>query len=214
MGRAPNFLKEEKPMLQSIRLLLLVSLALYLVTGCAPTHTVILVPDPDGTIGKAEVATSGGSQLLVKPNDMTHVSGPSAAPAPVTAADPGFIAATFADVLAIEPLPSQKFILYFESGTTNLIQESQTTIPVMVNSIKKRNALSIAISGHADASGSVATNDQLAFKRADMVKDVLIQNGIDPVRITVSSHGKGVPIVVTPDGIAEPRNRRVEVLIR
>lgn len=190
------------------------SLALFLLAGCAPTHTVVLVPDPDGHIGRAEVATTGGNQFLEKANDMTRVSGPSAPPSPVTTADPAFITATFADVMAIEPLPSEKFILFFTTGKTELAQESQKTIPAMLEAIKRRGAITIAVSGHADASGSAQVNDKLAYERASMVKELLLQNGVDPEKVTVSSHGKGNPLVPTPDGVAEPRNRRVEVVIR
>jgi len=88
--------------------------------GCAARQTVILVPDPDGRVGEAEVATAGGKQRLTRPNDMTRTSGATASPSAVTTADPGYIAATFAQALAVEPAPPERFILYFEAGTTTL----------------------------------------------------------------------------------------------
>lgn len=194
--------------------LMAVSVFLLLLGGCAPIHSVILVPDADGHVGKAEVATTGGTQLLEKPGDMTRVSGPSAPPSPVTTADPNFIATTFADALAVEPLPAEKFILFFETGTTALALESQETIAMIVDAIKRRGAISISISGHTDASGSAQLNDKLALERAELVKGILLRNGVSPDRMAVSSHGKGNPIVPTPDGVAEPKNRRVEVVVR
>jgi len=190
------------------------SLAIYLFAGCAAKHTVVLVPDPDGHTGKAVVTTEGGSQVLKKSNDLTRVSGSSAPPSPVTTADPGFIASTFADALAIEPLPSEKFTLFFETGKTEVTQESQRTFAAMLETIKRRGAITISVSGHTDASGSAQFNEKLAYDRADLVKDLLLQNGVDPEKVAVSSHGKGNPLVPTPDGVPEPRNRRVEVIIR
>ena len=190
------------------------SLALFLLAGCATKHTVVLVPDPDGHTGKAEVTTGGGKQVLERPNDVTRVSGSSAPPSPVTTADPGFIASTFADALAMEPLPPEKFILFFETGKTELTQDSQKTVAPMLEAIKRRGAITIAVSGHTDTSGTAKINEKLAYDRADLVKELLLQNGVDPQRVTVSSHGKGNPLVPTPDGVAEPRNRRVEVIIR
>jgi len=189
-------------------------LSLLVPAGCASTNTVVLVPDPDGHVGKAEVATSGGKRLLERPNDMTRVSGPTAAPSPVTTADPAFITATFADALSIEPLPAEKFILYFHTGTTDMVQGSQDMVPKMIAAIQRRRPITIAISGHTDASGSTLLNDRLSSERARFVMDLLVKSGIDPKRMTVSSHGKGNPLVPTPDGVAEPRNRRVEVVIR
>jgi len=84
----------------------------------------------------------------------------------------------------------------------------------MLEAIKRRGAITIAVSGHTDTSGTAQINEKLAYDRADLVKELLLQNGVDPQRVTVSSHGKGNPLVPTPDGVAEPRNRRVEVIIR
>lgn len=187
---------------------------LLLLAGCAPRPTIILVPDPDGHVGRAEVTTRGGTQVLERASDLTRVSGPSAPPAPVTTADPAYITKTFAEAMAVEPLPSEKFILYFETGTAVLVPESQATIGSIVAAIQRRAALSINISGHTDAVGSDRLNNQLARERAAMVKELLLKQGVDPNRVTVTSHGKGNPLVPTPDGVAEPKNRRVEVVVR
>lgn len=185
----------------------------FILSGCAPRNSVVLVPDPDGHTGKAEVITDGGRQSLDKANDMTRVYGRSAAPSPVTTADSTFISTTFADVIAAEPPAAEKFILFFESGGTNLMPESKAVIPNILAAIKRRGAISISVSGHTDAVGSLQLNEELAHSRAQAVSDILIQNGVSPDILEVTSHGKGNPLVPTPDGVAEPRNRRVEVII-
>jgi outer membrane protein OmpA-like peptidoglycan-associated protein len=43
---------------------------------------------------------------------------------------------------------------------------------------------------------------------------LLLKNGVDSKIILVSSHGKGNLLVPTPEGVAEARNRRVEVVVR
>jgi outer membrane protein OmpA-like peptidoglycan-associated protein len=194
--------------------LLAVALLLALLGGCASRQVVVLMPDRDGHVGKAEVATQGGTQLLETAGSMTVVSGHSTPPSPPTVADPGYIAATFAGALAVEPLPSVKFILFFNPESTNPVAESKALIPAILAAIKQRNAVSISISGHTDAVGTVTYNDKLAQDRALAIRDLLIRNGVDPQRLTVSSHGKGNPLVPTPDGVPEPRNRRVEVIVR
>jgi len=57
-------------------------------------------------------------------------------------------------------------------------------------------------------------NNKLAVDRAEHVKDMLIRQGINPGLISVSSHGKYDPAIPTPDGVAEARNRRVEVIVQ
>jgi outer membrane protein OmpA-like peptidoglycan-associated protein len=180
---------------------------------CAPRKTVILVPDPDGHVGKASVVTEGGRQQLEKPGDMTRVTTRSSAPSAVTTADSTYISVTFADALSAEPAPAEKFILYFNRGKTELTAESKAALPDILASIKKRGAISIDISGHTDTVGSDQYNDVLSRSRADSIRDLLIQGGVSQDRITVTSHGKGNPLIPTPDGVAEPRNRRVEVTV-
>ncbi len=189
------------------------AVAIAIIAGCAPKHTVILVPDPDGHVGRASVITEAGHQNLEKPGDMTRVTTKSAAPSAVETADSTFISLTFADALAAEPIPPEKFILYFQAGKTELTAESEAALPNILASIKKRGAINVAISGHTDAVGSDQVNDALSRKRAESIRDLLIQGGVPGYLITVTSHGKGNPLIATPDGVAEPRNRRVEVTV-
>jgi len=72
----------------------------------------------------------------------------------------------------------------------------------------------VSVVGHADTEGSRKMNQQLGMDRAMEIKNLLLSQGIDPSIIEVTSHGEGNPLVKTPDGVAEPRNRRVEVILR
>lgn len=177
-------------------------------------QTVILTPDLDGHVGKAEIITEGGKQILDSPQGMTTVSSRTSAPSPVTVASPEFIRASFAEAMAIEPTPPEKFILYFNNATTELVPKSRAAIATILDAIKRREAINISISGHTDATGSTQLNDKLARCRAKAISGLLLKNGVDAKRMSVSSHGKGNQLVPTADGVAEPRNRRVEVIVR
>jgi outer membrane protein OmpA-like peptidoglycan-associated protein len=191
---------------------LMVGLALIALTGCA-RQSIILVPDPAGHVGKAEVATSAGKQTLENPGDMTRTSGGSKPPSAVTKADPAFIASTFGEALAIEPPAPQSFTLMFETGTIVPTADSRKVIAVIVTAIQRRPTVSVSISGHTDATGSDKLNEALALHRAEQVKALLLEQGVKPELISVTSHGKGNPAVATPDGVPEPRNRRVVVIV-
>ena len=182
--------------------------------GCAARQTIVLIPDPDGRVGQAEVATAGGTQVLTKASDMTRVGRPSAPPSAVTTADAGYVATTFAEAMAVEPAPPDRYVLFFETGTTTLDAKSLSAIPAIAAAAARRAAISVAVSGHTDATGSDATNEKLAQARAERVRALLVERGIAPALMTVSSHGKGNPAVPTPDGVPEPRNRRVEVVVQ
>jgi len=185
-----------------------------LLAGCAAGNRVVLVPDPDGRIGTAEVVTEGGSRRLEKANDMTVVSGRKNAPSPVVPADPAYISSTFGEALAAEPSPPEKFVLFFEPSGTALVPESREALFAIAAAVRRRNAVRIGISGHTDAVGSAAHNNALSRDRAEAVRAELERMGVDPATMAVTSHGKGNPLVPTPDGIPEPRNRRVEVIVR
>jgi outer membrane protein OmpA-like peptidoglycan-associated protein len=188
---------------------------LFLAAGCASTHTVvILMPDPDGHVGKAAVHTNGGTQLLDASHGMTTVSRRSSPPTAVTSASAAYLATTFAEVMAMEPAPAEKFMLFFHTGTTDLVSESEALLPTILATIKRRGAVSVSVSGHTDAAGPVQLNETLARNRALAIKKLLVQEGSDPERLIVTSHGKGNPLVPTADGVAEPRNRRVEIIVR
>ncbi|UCV28131.1 OmpA family protein [Ferribacterium limneticum] len=181
--------------------------------GACGGQTIVLVADPEGHVGKAEVVTSGGKQRLERPGEMTRTSGGSNAPSAVSTADPAFIASTFAEALAIEPPPAQTFTLMFETGTATLTESSLKLIPAVVAASERRGAVSVSITGHTDATGSDKVNDALSLDRAMQVKTLLQQKGVNPRLISVSSHGKGNPAIPTPDGVPEPRNRRVVVIV-
>lgn len=178
------------------------------------THTVILAPDPDGHVGKAEVTTAGGKKLLDTANAMTAISGPDVAPASVTTASSEYVNSKFAPVLAVEPAPSEKFIIYFKNNTSEMTTESQTSFFKILDAITKRKAISIKISGHADSTGSDKLNNKLSCARAGSIKDLLVKHGINTENMEVSSHGKGNQLIPTADNVPEPRNRRVEIIVR
>jgi outer membrane protein OmpA-like peptidoglycan-associated protein len=57
-------------------------------------------------------------------------------------------------------------------------------------------------------------NYKLGLDRAQEIRDLLVSQGIDPKVIEVTSHGEDNPLVKTEDDVPEPKNRRVEIVIR
>jgi outer membrane protein OmpA-like peptidoglycan-associated protein len=72
----------------------------------------------------------------------------------------------------------------------------------------------VAIVGHTDTLGDAAANVALGLKRASSVQRLLVDAGLDASIVDVTSHGESDPVVKTPNNIAEPRNRRVEIVVR
>lgn len=194
---------------------MLASLSLILVlAGCGVKSMVVLIPDPDGNVGQLVVANEGGQQVLNKTNQSVQVTDRKTAPGKVTTLSDEEIRSTFSDALAAQPLPPARFILYFLQDSNELTDESKAVLPQIFQTIQKRGATDIVISGHTDTVGTNEYNYKLAIDRAQVTSEILVANGAVPANITATSHGEGNPLVKTADEVAEPRNRRVEVVIK
>jgi adhesin transport system outer membrane protein len=178
---------------------------------------IVLLPDPDGKVGVIKVTTEGGSQILDKPGYATQVedlSKPPGAPQPINEKE---MMSVFGPALSAQPdLTSRfiQFILYFESDTTKLTHEAEELLREVVKTIKSRKSKEIYVLGHTDRVGTEEYNIKLSSRRAYYVRDRIIFNGIKSSALVVSFHGEAVPLVYTEDDIPEPRNRRVEVIVR
>jgi outer membrane protein OmpA-like peptidoglycan-associated protein len=183
--------------------------------GCARQKSmVVLMPNPDGTVGKVEVINEGGSQLLDKINQAVEIKDDKSMPGEAVIMSEQEIRATFENVLAIQPAVPERFILYFEQNSDELTGESKALVSEIFASIRKKDSHDIVVSGHTDTMGEMEHNYQLSINRARAVYNILINGGIDPSTVKVTSHGEGNPLIKTGDNVSEPRNRRVEVVIK
>ena len=193
-------------------------LFLALATGIilVPKHEsrVILLPDPDGKVGVVEIQTEAGRVLLEEAGQMVRVSDAKRPPEKPVQLSRNQIEREFAEVLAAEPPQPQKFILYFHEGTSELVVESESLLAQIIAEIRQRKSVAIGIYGHSDRVGSKEDNMKLSLDRALAVRSLLEASGIKPETIDIDSHGEGNPLVPTADNVAEPRNRRVEVIVR
>jgi OOP family OmpA-OmpF porin len=69
----------------------------------------------------------------------------------------------------------------------------------------------IQIIGYTDSVGSDSYNNRLGLARATAVRDYLVQAGVDPNRITVSSGGKSNPVASNRTAAGRALNRRVVI---
>ena len=67
---------------------------------------------------------------------------------------------------------------------------------------------------HRPRSAADAVNDALARQRAETVRAELIRRGVAAERVQRPAAASREPVVPTAAGVAEPRNRRVEIIVR
>ncbi len=177
------------------------------------THDqVILLPQTDHPIGGVVVRTDSVVILLDKAYASALIEGPGMVTESTYDAD--LAQRNFSDVLAALPGKPAKFLLYFLEGKDELTPQSNGEVDKIFAELATRPAPEILVIGHTDAVGAAQFNDRLSLQRAERVRAELIRRGIPETNIAVEGRGEREPIVPTPDGVAEPMNRRVEINVR
>lgn len=193
---------------------LLIPLLLLSLAACAGGNRFVLLEEEDGSVGAITVANDAGSQTVDRPGTVTQVASATAAPSEPEAISQDEIEKTWGTTLQASPPKPRSFLLYFISGTNILTEASRRQLPDIVASIREYPAPEVSVTGHTDTTGPAELNARLALSRAEAIRDLLIQEGLEPALIEVSSHGESNLLVPTPDNVDEPRNRRVEVQVR
>ena len=189
-----------------------IALSAALLGACAyNTGTVVLLPENDGR--KAAVAVRQGDQEVVLDAPYAAVRTTSSGLRPYTSS-PQEVAALFGAALAAQPPRPTTFTLQFVLGEDEFTSESKQIFDSVFVEIAKYPVPDVMIVGHTDRMGDDAFNDALALRRAEAVRAALIRRGVAPESIVATGRGKREPLVPTADGVAEPRNRRVEIIVR
>lgn len=69
----------------------------------------------------------------------------------------------------------------------------------------------LSVNGHTDDVGSDAYNQRLSERRAQAVRDYLVKAGLPAEIVSVTGHGKALPLVKGSSEEARAKNRRVEL---
>ena len=179
-----------------------------------PRNLVVLLPGADGRVGQVTVTTAGGSTVLKTASAATGLDAGNAEPGEVFRLEDDKLDSIFKSAIAAQPTPPTSFTLYFRTGKTRMVRSSQALWPEILAEIQRRTVPDISIIGHTDRTGPDAYNEPLSRRRARIIRRNLVKAGVDIGIIDSSWHGEKNPIIPTPDGVAERRNRRVEIIVR
>lgn len=179
--------------------------------GCAAPERVVLLPQPDGTPSAVIVRTSTGETTLSEPYATATVAGDRI---DVGKTDEATVRQQYQALFAAQPPRPRKFLLYFESGADKLTAESEALLGTILRDLDQFPAGELVVVGHTDRTGSDESNDELSLRRANVVRDILVAKGTAGERVQAVGRGEREPLVPTADGVAEPRNRRVEIRVR
>jgi outer membrane protein OmpA-like peptidoglycan-associated protein len=179
--------------------------------ACASQGTIVLLPEKDGG-HTAVVVKEGGREVVL---DEPYAAAKVTSLGPRTyRSNPQEVASQFGPALAAQPSRAASFTLYFVEGRDEFTEESRQIVDSILSEIARRPVPDVLVVGHTDLVGSDPFNDALGLQRAETVRAALIRLGIPANDIRAISRGKRAPAVPTAEGVAEPRNRRVEIIVR
>ena len=117
--------------------------------------------------------------------------------------------------LELEPLESGSVItlnnVLFELDRAELLPSSYKELNVLLQLLKKNRKYSVTIIGHTDDQGGEEYNLRLSRERAKAVLEYLVNQGIDPSRLTSVGKGKSDPVADNSTEEGRALNRRTEI---
>ena len=103
--------------------------------------------------------------------------------------------------------------LNFDSATTQLTPESNPTVTNLIAIMKCYPNMQVQLEGHTDSTGDPAANKTLSINRANAIRDLLVQAGVDTGRITTEGYGADRPIASNDTEDGRAKNRRTELVV-
>jgi outer membrane protein OmpA-like peptidoglycan-associated protein len=183
-----------------------------LLAGCAaPATRITLLPDQSGHVGAVTVSNAQGRQRIDHAFNTVSVEQSSMPDTPV-ADNPQAFEEAHRALIDAEPTPPRSFMLNFLFDSMRLTPASKKMLPEVMQVVRERSPTEITVFGYADSSGSAAYNLALSAQRARAVARLLKQINPD-MPIDVKYFGDKDPLVPSPPGVPEPRNRRAEIVI-
>ncbi len=115
---------------------------------------------------------------------------------------------------AAAPAPARTFLVFFDFDRADLTERARSIIAEAATNTQRTGTTRIEVSGHADRSGTPQYNQRLSERRAQAVAAELERRGVPRSAMVIQAFGETRPLVPTADGVREPQNRRVEIVLR
>jgi outer membrane protein OmpA-like peptidoglycan-associated protein len=101
----------------------------------------------------------------------------------------------------------------FASNQATLLPEARTRLDQVSDVLLTTRERKLTVEGHTDSQGSVNFNLDLSQRRADAVRNYLVERGYQGDLIQAHGLGKGRPIADNGSAEGRANNRRVEIII-
>ncbi|MEN9498855.1 MAG: hypothetical protein RIS83_674, partial [Pseudomonadota bacterium] len=105
------------------------------------------------------------------------------------------------------------FLVFFDWNKADLTDRAKQIIGEAASS-RGQGVTRLEVNGYTDRSGSDQYNQGLSVRRANAVASELVRRGVPRNEIVTRGFGEANPLVPTADGVREPQNRRVEIILK
>ncbi|MFP4599085.1 MAG: OmpA family protein [Persicimonas sp.] len=104
--------------------------------------------------------------------------------------------------------------VHFETAKATIRQDSHAILDEVAGALDENPQIELLrVEGHTDSRGSEDYNELLSQRRAESVRDYLIEAGVEPSRLTATGYGEAKPLADNDTEEGRSRNRRVEFTI-
>lgn len=113
-----------------------------------------------------------------------------------------------------EPPLRQRIVLRgvnFAFNSSEIGPDSRPVLDEAANILKQHPGVHVIVKGYTDSIGSAAYNEKLSLRRAEAVYRYLVNQGVDPERLTVEGFGMSNPVASNDTEAGRAQNRRVEL---
>ena len=110
--------------------------------------------------------------------------------------------------------PVRTYLVMFGLNSATLDGAARETVRTAAAAARAGQAVRVALTGRADNTGPAALNRRLSRQRAEAVAAEMTRDGVARSAISIAALGDTAPMVPSPPGVPEPRNRSVEIVLR
>lgn len=119
---------------------------------------------------------------------------------------------------AVAPAPppvtaARTYLVFFDWDRADLTSRAREIVAEAAQASTHVQTTRIEVNGYTDLSGTPAYNQKLSVRRAETVQSELVRDGVAPGEISIHGYGENNPLVPTAQGVREPQNRRVEIIL-
>ncbi|MGV6812756.1 MAG: OmpA family protein [Brevirhabdus sp.] len=104
--------------------------------------------------------------------------------------------------------------ILFDVDSTYVNPSLENDLRAVAQNLNKYPDSTVVVVGHTDNTGSAEYNQDLSARRAGAVASILINSGVDALRVTSVGRGEDQPVASNLTEEGKAKNRRVEIVIR